>query len=147
MNRDEPDACNCGKKGCLEQYASATGIVKQMRRILDETDDECPLRGQEYLSAKKVFDHAKQGDKLCGKAVWQLGDSLGLALAGIACVCDPEIILIGGGVSKAGDILLRTVEEAYRRYAFHATADCRFALATLGNQAGIYGAARLALDR
>lgn len=147
VSRDEPEACNCGKKGCLEQYASATGIVKQMQRILARTEEDCPLRSMERFSAKKIFDYAKEGDRLCLQAVEQLGENLGYALAGISCVCDPEMILLGGGVSRAGDILLKTVEKYYKQYAFHATADCRFAIATLGNQAGIYGAAKLALSK
>lgn len=145
VNKDEPDACNCGKKGCLEQYASATGIVKQTKRILANTTEDCPLRKLESFSAKKVFDYAKQGDRICQQAVEQLGENLGYALAGIACVCDPEMILLGGGVSRAGDILVQAVEKYYKQYAFHATADCKFAIATLENQAGIYGAAKLAL--
>lgn len=147
VNRTEQDACNCGKKGCLEQYASATGIVKQTKRLLDQTMEHSALRKESSLSAKIVFDYAKKGDKVSLQAVEQLGEKLGYALASIACVCDPEIILLGGGVSSAGDILVNVVEKYYKKYAFYVNADCRFAIATLENHAGIYGGAKLVLNQ
>ena len=92
------------------------------------------------------FDAAKEGDKLALKAVDKLTFALGKSIAGIAAVTNPQVIVIGGGVSKAGKFLLDKIEEYFNEYAFHATKNVKFALATLGNDAGMYGAAALILD-
>ena len=145
IHADEPEPCGCGKRGCLEQYASATGLVRTARRLLEATERPSALR-EGPLSAKAVFDCARAGDALALEAVEILADSLGQALTAVSCVCDPEIFVLGGGVSAAGDILLQAVEAAFRRYAFPPAEGTRFALARLGNEAGIYGCAKLALD-
>lgn len=145
INTEETDLCGCGKTGCLEQYASATGIVKAAKKALNTTDRPSRLREVQYISAKEVFDAAKAGDELAIDLVEDLGANLGLALAHIACVVDPEAFVIGGGVSKAGDILIDTVKKYYEESAFHACRNAKFELATLGNDAGIYGAAALIL--
>ena len=137
--------CGCGKTGCLEQYASATGIVKAAKKALNNTDRPSRLREVQYISAKEVFDAAKAGDDMAIDLVDDLGANLGLALAHIACVVDPEVFVIGGGVSKAGDILIETVKKHFEENAFHACRGTKFELATLGNDAGIYGAAALIL--
>ncbi|MGN0242916.1 MAG: ROK family glucokinase [Lachnospiraceae bacterium] len=146
VNLHEQDSCNCGKKGCLEQYASATGIVKVANRLMINTDTASALRNIQPLTAKAIFDQAKSGDTIAMMAVQELSDYLGIALSHVACVCDPEVILIGGGVSKAGSILTDHISAAYQKYAFHATRNCKFEIAALENDAGIYGAAKLALD-
>jgi glucokinase len=138
--------CGCGKRGCLEQYASATGIVNQAKRLLAEDQAPSSLRGLEDLSAKDVMDHAKAGDELALRVAHLFGETLGQALAAVSCVCDPEVFVLGGGVSQAGSFLLDLVRPAFVRYAFPAAESTHFALATLGNDAGIYGAARLLLD-
>lgn len=140
---DEPEYCNCGKKGCLEQAASATGIVKTARRLLETSGDISVLRDRESFTAKDVFDAAKKGDALAERAVEKLGEYLGIAAAHVACVIDPEAFVLGGGVSKAGEVLITTVEKYYREKAFKASRGAQFRLAELGNDAGIYGAARL----
>ena len=133
--------CGCGRKGCLEQYTSATGIVRMANTLLNTTDRPSALRNVQYVSAKEVFDAAKQGDELAAEIVDRHGKCLGKALAQIACVVDPEVFVIGGGVSKAGTIITDTTEKYFKEYAFHACKNTKFTLATLGNDAGMYGGA------
>ena len=146
VNKDEIEACNCGQYGCLEQYASATGIVRMAKRKLAKTDDATTLRNTEDLSAKLIFDEAKAGDAVAMGLVDELGEILGSALSNIACVSNPEVIVIGGGVSKAGDILIDTIKKHFVESCFHVCRDTRFELASLGNDAGIYGCMKLMLD-
>lgn len=141
----EEKCCGCGNKGCLEQYASATGIVYIAKKRLAKDDTPSVLRQREDFSAKTVWDAVKSGDALAIEVAEQFGEYLGKALASIACVVNPEIIVIGGGVSKAGDILLDYIVKNYLPYVFRGSRETKFALATLGNDAGIYGAAKLML--
>ncbi len=137
----ETESCGCGNRGCLEQYASATGIARLAERRLEKDEKPSLLRGRN-LSAKSVFDAVKAGDEVAIEIAEQFGEYLGKGLAVVAVV-NPEVFVIGGGVSKAGEILLSFVEPAYKKYAFHQCRGARFALAELGNDAGIYGAAGL----
>ena len=146
MNPHETACCGCGKKGCLEQYASATGIVRTANKLLADTHTPSSLRELPAVTAKDIFDGAKAGDELSLKAVDVFADYLGRALANISCVCDPQIFVIGGGVSKAGQIIVDAVSKVFRAHAFPAAEETAFALASLGNDAGICGAARLVLD-
>ncbi len=141
VKEDETEVCGCGKKGCLEQYTSATGIVRSANIAISNTDKPSSLRNVQYISAKEVFDAAKNGDELASQLVENHGKCLGKALAQIACVVDPEVFVIGGGVSKAGDIITKTTEKYFQEYAFHACKKTKFTLATLGNDAGMYGGA------
>ena len=143
---DETEACNCGNCGCLEQYTSATGIVRLAKRRLAEDDKPSVLRESGNISAKTVFDAVKDGDELAIEVAERFGKILGKTLAGIAAVVNPEIFVIGGGVSKAGPVLLDYIQKNYTLYAFSGSRGALFALATLGNDAGIYGAAKLVLD-
>ena len=145
MTRHETMSCGCGKKGHLEQYVSATGIARKAQELLSESGRPSALRDVQYLSAKEVFDCAKNGDELSLEIIEFVGDTLGRALASISCVVDPDIFLIGGGVSKAGDMLLDTIQTHFKKYAFHASENVKFALATLGNDAGMYGAVKMVL--
>ncbi len=142
---DETETCGCGKKGCLEQYTSATGIVRQAKIALNTTDKPSKLRSVQYISAKEIFDAAKEGDELANDLVEAHGECLGRALAQIAATVDPEAFVIGGGVSKAGQVLIDTTSRYFVKYAFHACRNTKFELATLGNDAGIYGGAKLIL--
>lgn len=147
MNDNEPEMCNCGKRGCLEQYASATGVVRLMKRRLAAYAETKGARAEmEGLTAKDVFDAAARGDSIAISAIDEAGHILGKGLAATACVTNPEAFVIGGGMSRAGNLLLEPVRESYRRYAFHAARDTQFVLAKLGNDAGIYGGARLLLS-
>ncbi len=140
----ETESCGCKNKGCLEQYASATGIVRLAKRRLAEDDKPSALR-KGNVTAKAVFDAVKEQDELAVEIVERFADYLGKGLAAVAAVVNPEIFVIGGGVSKAGEILLSYVEPAFQKYVFGPCKGAKFALATLGNDAGIYGAAGLIL--
>ncbi len=144
VNYEETDHCGCGNTGCLEQYASATGITRLANIRLAKDDKESVLRGQE-ISAKTVFDAVKAGDAVAEEIAEEFGKYLGYAMANLAAVVDPAAIVIGGGVSKAGEILLKYVEKNFKERAFFANKDTEFVLATLGNDAGICGAAKLIL--
>ena len=146
VSGSEEEACGCGKKGCLEQYASATGIVKEAKRLLQRDERPSELRYYNDITAKDIFDLAKDGDELATELVEELGEKLGSALATVSCVCDPEVYVIGGGVSKAGMILLNVIQKYYVEKAFHACERTKFELATLGNDAGIYGGVSLVLN-
>ena len=145
IDLEENDVCNCGKKGCLEQYASATGIVRLANRALQTSDKPSKLREVKYISAKEIFDAAKNGDNLALDLVEEHGRRLGLALSNVAEVIDPEVFVIGGGVSRAGEILINATKKYYQQYAFHACKNTKFELATLGNDAGMYGGVASAL--
>lgn len=142
---NETEACGCGNLGCLEEYASATGIVRLANRKLKASDKDSVLR-QGEVSAKSVFDAVKAGDELAIEVAQQFGEYLGKGLAVIAGVVNPEVFVIGGGVSKAGEVLFDYIRPAFERTVFHGSRDTKFVLATLGNDAGIYGAAKLVLD-
>ena len=142
----ETERCNCGNYGCLEQYTSATGIVRLAKRRLAKDDKPSTLRNHQEISAKTVFDAVKEGDELAVEVAEQFGEILGKALADIAGVVNPEIFVIGGGVSKAGPILLDFIQKNYTPYVFAGSRGALFAPATLGNDAGIYGAAKMVLD-
>lgn len=147
VNPHETEKCNCGKKGCLEQYASGSGVVRTARRYMAEGKQSSYLSavmkegGMGEFTAKDVFDGAKKGDSLCMLAIDKLGRYLGRALASVASVVNPDCIVIGGGVSKAGQILIDVIEEHFKEYAFLPCRNVTFKLAELGNDAGIYGGA------
>lgn len=137
--------CNCGKKGCLEQVASATGIVRVAKKYLVQEHAASVLDTKTDFSAKDVFDAAKMGDTLAVSVVEYVCMYLGKGLAGIAAVVDPECFLIGGGVSQAGEYFLEMIRKYYRIHAFHPSKETTILAATLGNDAGMYGAAKLVL--
>ena len=146
VEHDETERCNCGNKGCLEQYAAATGIVRLANRALEASEADSVLR-KETVTAKAVLDAYKEGDALACQVMETFGDKLGRALASFACVVDPETIVIGGGVSKAGQPLIDCIQKYYEKYAFPVCRKAPIILATLGNDAGIYGAARMVLAK
>lgn len=139
---NETEVCGCGKCGCIEQYASATGIVRLAKRRLADCKEETVLES-DSVTSKDVWDAIKAGDSVAMEIGEQFGYYLGKALADVAAVVDPEVFVIGGGVSKAGEILLTYVERYFRKFAFYSNRNTRFALAQLGNDAGIYGTAKL----
>ena len=143
VNRHETAVCGCGKRGCLEQYSSATRVVRCMKKLLDENPDTpCVLRGTEF-AAKDVFDAARNGDALAAREVDEMSDTLGMALANIASTVDPEAFLVGGGVARAGDVLFAPLNKHFQEYAFKSCRETPIKQASLGNDAGIYGAVRL----
>ena len=147
VNEQEIEACNCGHYGCIEQYASATGIVRMAKRALAGTSEDSKLRTfGDAVSAKDVFDCARAGDKVACDVVDQVCGMLGATLAKIGCVVNPDAFIIGGGVSRAGQILIDALQEPFKAQVFHACKDTPIVLATLGNDAGIYGAVRMLLS-
>ena len=146
LNRNETAVCGCGKRGCVEQYCSATGIVRLAKLALEASQEESALRRANPLTCKDIFDAGKQGDQLALQVLDQYYAYMGEFLANVCCVVNPEVVVIGGGVSKAGNVLLDGLKPYFGKYVFHAASNVQFALASLGNDAGAYGAFKLALD-
>lgn len=143
----ETDVCGCGKRGCLEQYASANGAVRVAKRFLAKHSEmKSKLNEIETLTSKEIFEAAAQHDAAATEIVREVGRLLGKGLATVACAIDPQVFVIGGGMSKAGEPLLDAIRGPYREYAFHASRNTEFRLAELGNMAGIYGCAKMALE-
>ncbi len=146
VNTKETEPCSCGKYGCAEQYCSATGVVRLAKRHLANSAESSSLRSLGEFSCKDVFDAAKAGDSVASQVLEQVYDYMGQFLANVCCTVDPEVVVIGGGVSRAGQPLLEGAKKYFDRYIFHASKGIAFALATLGNDAGVYGAFKLILD-
>lgn len=140
------EPCNCGKSGCLEQLASATGLRRIGKKVLEMSQEPSVLR-QGEVSARTIFDAARKKDRLALRIADQFGMYLGKALAMCACVVNPEIVVIGGGVSKAGDIVLEYIRKYYQQYVYPPCAGTAFRLAELGSDAGIYGGAKLVIEQ
>ncbi|WP_079516386.1 ROK family glucokinase [Rossellomorea marisflavi] len=137
-------SCNCGKTGCLETVASATGVVRVAREKLKSSTEDSVLRDLKVIGSKQVFDAARTGDSLALKIVDQLAYYLGLSLANLGNAVNPEKIVIGGGVSKAGKTLLEPVMNYFKRFAFpKVQTSTTIDIATLENDAGVIGAAWL----
>ena len=145
VNPDETIPCGCGKCGCLEQYASATGMARLAREALAACDTPSPLRQLEQVTAKDVCDNARDGDSLSLSVLERFADYLGRGMSFACCAVDPEVIMVGGGVSRAGDVLLDPVRRAFRKYAYHACVHTPIVAARLGNDAGICGCAAMVL--
>ena len=145
VNDYETTPCNCGNYGCLEQYVSATGIVRRAEKNIGEYRGDSMLKNLQKVTAKDVFDCAKQGDGLALVIVDDSMKILAKALSVISAVIDPEIYIIGGGVSAAGKIIPSMLKKYYEEYAFHASTDTEIRLAELGNDAGMYGALGLVM--
>lgn len=144
---EETEHCNCGGVGCVEQISSATGIAREARRKMAASDAPSAMRKfGDRITAKNVLDAAKAGDALALETMEVVGHYLGLALAQISMVVDPEVFVIGGGVSRAGQFLIDTIYKHYDQYTPISKNKSGIVLATLGNDAGIYGAARQILD-
>ena len=146
LNPEETEPCGCGNYGCAEQYCSANGSVRLAKRYLAAHANATPLRDLRNLRCKDLFDAGDQGDPTALAILDQYYTLLGRFLANICCTIDPEVIVLGGGVSKAGQPIIDGVAKYFRKYAFHACQETKIVLATLGNDAGAYGAFKLALD-
>lgn len=147
VSDDERESCGCGNRGCLEQYVSANGIVLLAKRKMQGDHKETALNAYSDLSSKHIYDEAKNGDGFANEIIEEAHRLLGKHIATICCVLDPEIIIIGGGLSRAGDILLVGIQYQFKKYAFKACIDTPIRLAKLGNDAGIYGGAKLLFDK
>nr|WP_326186577.1 ROK family glucokinase [uncultured Oscillibacter sp.] len=138
--------CGCGKRGCLEQYASASGIVRLAKRMLAECGDPSGLRALPDFTAKDICDLAREGDPMAVRIVDRCGEYLGRAMSYVACAIDPDVFVVGGGMSRAGSVLTDAIRTYYRKYAFHTSTETDIGIARLGNDAGIYGGAKMILD-
>ncbi len=145
LNREETLPCNCGKYGCVEQYCSATGIVRLAKERLTSSNEFSSLRSIREISCKDIFDKAAEGDKVSLEILEKVYGYMGEFIANVCDLVDPEVVVLGGGVSRAGAPLLNGVKRYFEKAVFHAASDVRFALASLGNDAGAYGAFRLLL--
>lgn len=146
VNDEETERCGCGKCGCLEQYTSANGIVRITKRYFAQHPDaQSVLTGLERITSKDICEAAVNGDKVAAEMLDTVGRLLGKGLASIACTVNPEAFVIGGGMSKAGRVVVDPIQKHYRSYAFHACQNADFKLATLGNLAGIYGGVKMVL--
>ena len=145
LELDEKEPCGCGKYGCAEQYCSATGAVRLAKRYLERENTPSVLRAQE-LTAKNIFDAAAENDTAAVAITEEYYDKLARFLANLCVVADPEAIVIGGGVSKAGKVLCEGIRRHMKPYFFYGTCGVSITLATLGNDAGAWGAFKLALD-
>jgi len=146
LNRNETRVCGCGKRGCAEQYCSATGIVRVAKDYLAQYKENSSLRAIENFTCKDVFRAAEENDAAAIAILEQVYAYMGEFIANICAVLNPAQIVIGGGVSKAGQMLLDGIKRHFVRYAYHACADTKFKLASLGNDAGVYGAVKLILN-
>lgn len=142
---EETVPCSCGKRGCLEQYASANGLVFLTKRMLAQSSTPSPLRDMSGFSAKDVCDLAREGDEMSKSIVDRCAFYLGLAMSYVSCTIDPQVFIVGGGMSRAGAVLLDRVAAHYAKYAFHPSANTPIVQAQLGNDAGIYGCAAMIL--
>ena len=143
VNPEESVPCNCGKYGCLEQYASANGIVRMGKVMLFQSYKPSKLRDMEKFTAKDICDLAREGEEMAMDIVDKFGEYMGRAMSYVSCTVDPDICIIGGGMSRAGKIITDAILKYYRRYAFHVSTGTSIALAELGNDAGIYGCAKM----
>lgn len=143
---EETIPCNCGNRGCVEQYCSATGIVRLAKEHLAASDAPSAMRKVENLTCKDIFDAAKAGDREALTVLDRVYRYMGLFLANVCSTVNPEVVVLGGGVSKAGDMLVKGLEPYFHQHVFHAAGGVKFAMASLSNDAGAYGAFKLALD-
>lgn len=146
LDRSEQEPCTCGKYGCAEQYCSATGIVRTAKKYLENSAAPSSLRQIPSLTCKDIFDAAAAADQAAICILEQVYDRMAEFLANVCCVLDPDMVVIGGGVSKAGDVLLEGIQRYLPKYIFHSIADVRLSIAKLGNDAGVYGAFKLLLQ-
>lgn len=147
IRENEKEQCNCKGYGCVEQIASATGIAREARRMMEKSGEDSSMRQYgERITAKNVLDCAKEGDSLALEVMKTVCYYLGWALAAVSMTVDPEVFVIGGGVSKAGTFLTDMIRRYYEEFTPISENKAGIELATLGNDAGIYGAARLILD-
>ncbi len=145
VNPKETVRCNCGKYGCLEQYASANGIVRLAKIMLAESEKPSKLREIDSFTSKDICDLARDGEEMAMDILDRCCDYLGQAMSLVSCTIDPEVFVIGGGMSRAGSIVTDAISTYYKRYAFHVSANTQIKAAELGNDAGMYGCVKMIL--
>jgi glucokinase len=142
--------CNCGKTGCLETISSATGLIRIVTEAIKEGRSSVlkpSLDARGRLTAKLIADAANEGDELAVEMINKVGFYLGLALGNYAVAFNPGKIVVGGGLSHAGDIIFNPIRENYKKFALpHLTGEIDIVPAKLGNDAGVIGAAWLVVN-
>lgn len=146
VNTEETRTCGCGKKGCLEQYSSASGLTRIAREKLEESDRESSLRQYETVTGLEIFKEYRNGDAIATETVETFAYYLGIGLSHVAAVVDPEAFVIGGGVSKNGPLVAEIIKKEYEKNVMFALKNKEFRLAELGNDAGMYGAVRMVIN-
>lgn len=146
MNLDGKRPCTCGKSGCLEQYSSATAIMRRAKELVEGTDRPSMLREHDKITGKEIFDAYKAGDEMAKEIVEEFALYLGLGLSLVSNVVDPDAFVIGGGVSKNGQVVIDVIKEQYEKNAMLPHKGKEFRLAELGNDAGMYGTVRMVLE-
>ena len=148
VNPKETLTCGCGCKGCLEQYSSATGVIRLAKERLEASDKPSELRKfvDDQIGGKEVFDAYKAGDELAAEAVDEFAAYLGMGLGNVASVVDTQAFVIGGGLSKNGPIVIELIKKQYEKNVMFALKNTEFRLAELGNDAGMYGAVRMVIQ-
>lgn len=148
VNPKETLTCGCGCKGCLEQYSSATGVIRLAKERLEASDKPSELRkfADDQIGGKEVFDAYKAGDELAAGAVDEFAAYLGMGLGNVASVVDTQAFVIGGGLSKNGPIVIELIKKQYEKNVMFALKNTEFRLAELGNDAGMYGAVRMVIQ-
>ena len=132
--------CNCGNHGCLESYVSATGIVKRTKLALKKRKNSSLSKKKNRLTSKLIFSEAKKGDPLCRDIVSETGKYLGIGLANLVNVINPEMIIIGGGVIQSGKVLLKTAKQELKKRAFSRGVEhLKILPSKLGSEAGMIG--------
>lgn len=139
VNPKEREHCNCGRRGCLEQYVSATGICRMADHLMSEYRDIHTSLDQEHLDTRTIFEAAQNQDGIGVLVVEKFGHILGTALANLAVIYDPEMIVLGGGVSNAGEYLLNLATFNFKEKVFEPCSQVEIQITKLGNDAGIYG--------
>lgn len=147
VNPKERERCNCGRHGCLEQYVSATGICRMAEQMMNDYNDILTELDKDKLDARKIFEAAQSQDGIGVLVVEKFGRILGTALANLAVIFNPEMIVIGGGVSNAGDYLLNLISNNFKEKVFKPCSQTEIQIASLGNDAGIYGCYALFLTK
>ena len=142
---NETVPCNCGKKGCLEQYASANGIVRMAKVMLEQCDTPSKLREMEKFTSKDICDLAREGEEMACSILERCGEYLGRAMSYVSCVTDPDVFIVGGGMSRAGTIITNAALKYYRKNAIHVSTGTSIVIAELGNDAGIFGCVKMIL--
>lgn len=137
---EKEKVCGCGSKGCLEQICGTAGIISHTRNLLNEN---VSILDKDHLTVKAIFDAAKQGDEVALKTVHRVAKYIGIAASMLSIINEPDVFIIGGGVSKSGDFLLDLIQKYYKEHARFTTGEIPFKLALTGNQAGIIGSAML----
>lgn len=146
VNKNEKVACTCGRRGCVEQYCSPTGIVRMAKRHLSTHLGTSVLRKTSVTDFHQVIDAANGGDKVAKEVMAQVYDYMGQFLANVCCVTNPDKIVLGGEFCSMGPSVLEAVSKSFHSYIFHANENVHFSLATLGTDACLYGAFKMALD-